>query len=49
MAQLFPKKQTWVDEKIDDIQVIITRVVLVSTGTDHVFLPTAAWASASLA
>ena len=41
MAQLFPTKQTIVDEKVPNEQIVITRVTILSTGTDHVEIPTA--------
>lgn len=40
MAKLFPSKQTFVDQR-DGIQVLVTSVKLVSTGSDHVELPNA--------
>jgi len=43
MAKLFPIRQTFVDEKLaNNEQIVVTRVVLVSSTSDHVELPRAA-------
>jgi hypothetical protein len=40
MAELFPTKQTFVDEKLaNGEQIVVTRVTIVNATTDHVKLP----------
>ncbi len=41
MAKLFPTRQTFVDEKVDGEQIVITRVTIVNATSDHVEIPTA--------
>ncbi len=40
MAQIFPSKQTMVDQR-DDVQVLVTNIKILSATTDHVKLPNA--------
>lgn len=49
MAKLFPTKQTFVDEKLSNgEQIVITRVKLLSSSSDHVDLPDTALDTALL-
>ena len=40
MAELFPSKQTFVDQR-DGVQVLVTNVTTINSTTDHVQLPNA--------
>jgi len=49
MAKLFPTRQTFVDEKLSNgEQIVVTRVKLVSSTSDHVELPDTALDAALL-